>query len=98
MRENVKRMFQMQISGCSTRKGTFAAVLPPATRLNSSIHRQPRHPHHGLVMCAAVKEQNSRPLRQQVTALFSAAALLASGLSTAGLQKVVFGMGSRSLY
>ncbi len=78
--------------GYSTLQGTFAR---PAALLDCSIRGQNPSIHHQrsrLYARAAIEEQSSRPLRQQLTALFSAAALLASGLSTAGMQQVEFGI------
>ncbi len=83
-------MFQQGL-GSSTLHGMFAR---PAPLLNCSPCRHPPSFHHQrkrLCARAAMEEQNSRPLQQQLTALFSAAALLASDLATAGMQ-VAFDM------
>ena len=78
--------------GHSTMQGTVArpaALLDCNTRGHKpSIHRQRTR----LYVRAATEEQSSHPLRQKLTALFSAAALLASGLSTAGMQQVALGI------
>ena len=76
--------------GYSTLQGTFAR---PAALLDCRVRVHDPAFHHQrsrLYTRAAIEEQSSRPLRQQLTALFSAAALLASGLS-AGAQQAEFG-------
>jgi len=89
-------MFQQGL-GYSTSHGMFAR---PAPLLDCSTCRHPPSGYHQrsrLRARAAMEEQSLRPLQQQLTALFSAAALLASDLSTAGMQ-VAFGMCSTCLY
>jgi hypothetical protein len=86
-------MFQQGL-GYSTLHGMFAPLVDCSTcRHPPSVH----HQRNRLCARAAVEEQISRPLQQQLTALFSAAALLASDLSMAGMQ-VAFGMCSTCLY
>ncbi|KAL0042889.1 hypothetical protein WJX79_002809 [Trebouxia sp. C0005] len=67
-----------------TSRGTFARPAPLLDCRTRGRHPSVHHQRSRLCARGAMEEQSSLPLRQQFTALFSAAALLAPGLSTAG--------------